>query len=595
MKADCSEGWAVGGYGEILHYQNKKWQKHTQLGWSCLNVLWMNADGTEGWTMGWDNQILHYQNKKWQNFTQRQFTSSLPRNALWMNSDCTEGWAMGERVEILHYKNKHWQKFTQNEIIPDNDQYALWMNPDCSEGWAVGWFNLILHYQNNQWKVHKYTQKDFPSYRSLYGLWMNIEGTDGWAVGDRGEILQYQNGQWQIYSQKDTITNNTRYGLQMNIDGTEGWAVGGEEKGEILHYKNKKWQIYTQKDLIPYNPLHAIWMNIDCKEGWAVGDKGEILHFNMKITEAFLKYTDKKYLSSLEGDYKLITNEQLLDLPVIKLASSNSYHQFKPEEYSLNKINDTAFQFTFRQNKIRRILEDFKSKKCYIEFDLTFKHSNPTITSTFKSNSFFIISPPWFYKYTYVIIIIISLSILMFIFIIRRFKAKVEHNKTPHWQNLINSGENNSLEYKSTLRIDLKTGKPEKYIENIILKTIAAFLNSEGGILIIGVSDTKEILGLETDFNSFTNKLDKLDEFRKHFDNLIDKRLGNQYYNYLKVDFPQIESKIICAITVKSKSAKPIYSKDEKGKETFYIRRFASTIELKLSEIVEYTKEHWKD
>lgn len=69
--------------------------------------------------------------------------------------------------------------------------------------------------------------------------------------------------------------------------------------------------------------------------------------------------------------------------------------------------------------------------------------------------------------------------------------------------NLIQRGESIVLEFKSTLRVDIKTSKPEKFIEHSVIKTLGAFLNSEGGTLLIGVEDNKNILGLELDFNSF--------------------------------------------------------------------------------------------
>lgn len=105
------------------------------------------------------------------------------------------------------------------------------------------------------------------------------------------------------------------------------------------------------------------------------------------------------------------------------------------------------------------------------------------------------------------------------------------------WEALINKGESPKLEFKSTLRVDLKTSKPEKFIEHSVLKTLAAFLNSDGGTLLIGIEDNKNILGLEHDFNSFS-KPDKLDEFQKHFDNLIHRSLGNRFHRYLEMDFP---------------------------------------------------------
>ncbi|MFC0513507.1 helix-turn-helix domain-containing protein [Mucilaginibacter angelicae] len=109
--------------------------------------------------------------------------------------------------------------------------------------------------------------------------------------------------------------------------------------------------------------------------------------------------------------------------------------------------------------------------------------------------------------------------------------------------------------------------------------------------MLIGVEDNKNIIGLEKDFNSFS-KNDKLDEFQKHFDNLISKTLGNRFHHYLKIDFPMMNGKTICVITIKEKSSEPVYVTNETGQETFYIRRTASTIDLKPSEMQKYIYEH---
>ena len=160
--------------------------------------------------------------------------------------------------------------------------------------------------------------------------------------------------------------------------------------------------------------------------------------------------------------------------------------------------------------------------------------------------------------------------------------------------NLLQKGESPTIEFKSTLRVDIRAGNiVDKKIENSVLKTLAAFLNSAGGTLLIGVDDSKNILGLDLDLNSFP-KGDKMDEFQKHFDNLIARSLGNRFQRYLKVEFPEIEDKTICSITINEKSEEPVYIVNETGQETFYIRRQASTIDLKPSETVKYIKEHWK-
>ncbi len=61
---------------------------------------------------------------------------------------------------------------------------------------------------------------------------------------------------------------------------------------------------------------------------------------------------------------------------------------------------------------------------------------------------------------------------------------------------LVAAGESPRLEFKSTARWDVKQGTPSKVMEKVIVKTVAAFLNSaEGGTLLIGVADDGTALG----------------------------------------------------------------------------------------------------
>lgn len=160
---------------------------------------------------------------------------------------------------------------------------------------------------------------------------------------------------------------------------------------------------------------------------------------------------------------------------------------------------------------------------------------------------------------------------------------------------IIELGESSRIEFKSTLRINLWTNKSDPKIEHTCLKTIAGFINTNGGTLLIGVSDTKEILGLDSDFNSFNNKPDPMDEFQKHFDNLVENYLGNSAYSLMSISFPEIDKKVICRVDISHKKNGPIYLKNKvlDGAEEFYIRRAASTKALKTSEMVAYKENHW--
>lgn len=155
---------------------------------------------------------------------------------------------------------------------------------------------------------------------------------------------------------------------------------------------------------------------------------------------------------------------------------------------------------------------------------------------------------------------------------------------------LIEQGENASLELKTTLRWDLKLNKINKKLEEVILKTIAAFSNGEGGTLIIGVNDEGEIEGLQHDYATLTNG-DK-DKFELHFRNLLNKEYGIDFAtNNLKILFPEIEDKEICMVEIKA-GLKPLYTTitDNNGNKTekFYVRSGNSSQEVSLSEIAEF-------
>jgi predicted HTH transcriptional regulator len=73
-------------------------------------------------------------------------------------------------------------------------------------------------------------------------------------------------------------------------------------------------------------------------------------------------------------------------------------------------------------------------------------------------------------------------------------------------RDLLGEGEGPSVEFKSSFRWDLREGKVNKEMTKIVMRTLAAFLNSHGGTLLLGVSDEGELLDLETDINTLGKK-----------------------------------------------------------------------------------------
>ena len=152
---------------------------------------------------------------------------------------------------------------------------------------------------------------------------------------------------------------------------------------------------------------------------------------------------------------------------------------------------------------------------------------------------------------------------------------------------IIKQGENSSCEFKETLRFCLNQQKKMDYVEESVLKTIAAFLNTSGGDLFIGVNDDKEIMGLDKDYQTFKEKDQDRDGFNKHLDNLIGKTFTNSIYPLLNIKIYEKDGLDFCRINVKPKLGNGIFV-TFKGVEHFFIRRTGSTQSLTKKETIDY-------
>jgi len=151
---------------------------------------------------------------------------------------------------------------------------------------------------------------------------------------------------------------------------------------------------------------------------------------------------------------------------------------------------------------------------------------------------------------------------------------------------LINEGENEYVEFRPTLRYDYRQVKTDKNLEEIILKSIAGFLNASGGVILIGVHDTGEVFGLENDYWTLRNK--NSNGFQKRLMTIISNKLGRDICVKIHVSFHWIEFKEICSLFVEP-SHRPVYI-NEGNRTVFYLRTGTITNALTTSETVEYLK-----
>lgn len=158
---------------------------------------------------------------------------------------------------------------------------------------------------------------------------------------------------------------------------------------------------------------------------------------------------------------------------------------------------------------------------------------------------------------------------------------------------LIASGEHGRLEFKSSLRWDVRQKNVNKALEKVVAKTLAGFLNSgEGGILLVGVADDRKVLGLEPDYTTLRKPgRDDRDAFEQHLVQTVIKYLGEATVAFFTVTFHDINGQDVCQVTVEP-SGHPIYLQDN-NESTLFVRAGNSTRPLPVHEAVRYVVTRW--
>lgn len=198
-----------------------------------------------------------------------------------------------------------------------------------------------------------------------------------------------------------------------------------------------------------------------------------------------------------------------------------------------------------------------------------------------------------------------------------------------YWKRKISEDEGENLEFKSSFMIPIPDDKrlkekfkllnhletnpnnqsilkkisqidgdlASKLIIHSSLKTLCAFSNTNGGTLLIGVTDTKKIIGLEKDFINIKTKQDR-DGFGLFFDEKIKEYFEPSFSSLLKREFLKFPDGDILIVKVKQ-SVDPVFLlKDKEGKpcEELYIRNLTSTKEIKSKkDLVKFIKQKEKE
>lgn len=277
----------------------------------------------------------------------------------------------------------------------------------------------------------------------------------------------------------------------------------------------------------------------------------------------------------------------ILDNSWLKVASSKNYHHFFPKANLKNKTvlnSNSLVNITFVSDHLNKRKIGAKAPSQYIS---DFQDENSQINKALQThfidlNGFGIESNDYetFLQ---------ARAKKIFAELKSRIDLSHKEPANEEVQELILAGESDSVEFKSTLRYDLRSKEVNKKLEYVIAKTIAAFMNSDGGNLFIGVDDNQNMLGLADDISTLSKP--DIDGFELHLIEIIKKFIGAGLISHVKISFPVVEDIRICRIKV-SRSSKPVFTQYE-GKEDFFVRSGCSSQPLSREDQSAYEKSNW--
>ena len=160
---------------------------------------------------------------------------------------------------------------------------------------------------------------------------------------------------------------------------------------------------------------------------------------------------------------------------------------------------------------------------------------------------------------------------------------------------LIQEGESKELEFKSSLRWSYDKNELDIILEKVVVKTVAAFANAIGGILLLGVDDDGDILGLDHDYN--TLKSGNSDKYQLHIRNIFIKHFGRVFTaQNIDINIISVDGNEICKILI-VKSSTPLFveTTDKNGfkQKKFYVRAGNMSDELPIEDASLYINKHF--
>jgi hypothetical protein len=110
---DANDGWAVGAFGTIIHWNGASWSIVASPTGDALNSVFM-VNSNDAWAVGLSGDIIQWDGTSWKFVTNIDFLNSV----FMVNSQ--NGWAVGSSGTALYYAPLIPQRPVGDEIPATN-------------------------------------------------------------------------------------------------------------------------------------------------------------------------------------------------------------------------------------------------------------------------------------------------------------------------------------------------------------------------------------------------------------------------------------------------------------------------------------------
>ncbi len=195
-----------------------------------------------------------------------------------------------------------------------------------------------------------------------------------------------------------------------------------------------------------------------------------------------------------------------------------------------------------------------------------------------------------------IILVVVTLALTIGLTIVFTARELFRRHNSLSVEEALKIGESKTIEFKSTYRWDVKKAQKNDELRLAVLKSIAGFLNTDGGTLYIGIEEDTygrpSLRGIEEDLKLSHHSRDKL---QLHLRDLITNQIGSEFAPFITERFEEVQNKL-CLIVAVDRSPEPAFVHwPPKGNSEprFYVREGPKTSALDNACTWRYIKSRW--